>query len=80
LCLLEINAVLGAVRIAFVRIVFKRHKWIIPILIATLSLGFRVKQYDEEVRKLTTCDGPPYYYKVPPSSEEAERLLKQLGG
>jgi hypothetical protein len=31
-------------------------------------------------KKLATCDGPPYYYKVAPSSEEAERLLKQLGG
>ena len=38
---------------------------------------FKAKEYAEEVRKLATCDGPPYYYKV--AYEEAERMLKELG-
>jgi tetratricopeptide (TPR) repeat protein len=38
----------------------------------------KAKQYAEEARKLATCDGPPYYYKV--AYEEAERFLENLGG
>jgi tetratricopeptide (TPR) repeat protein len=37
----------------------------------------KAKQYAEEAKKLATCDGPPYYYKV--AYEEAERMLKKLG-
>jgi tetratricopeptide (TPR) repeat protein len=36
----------------------------------------KAKTYAEEAKKLATCDGPPYYYKV--AYEEAERLLEQL--
>jgi tetratricopeptide (TPR) repeat protein len=36
----------------------------------------KAKQYAEEAKKLATCDGPPYYYKV--AYEEAERLLASL--
>jgi tetratricopeptide (TPR) repeat protein len=36
----------------------------------------KAKQYAEEAKKLATCDGPPYYYKV--AYEEAERLLEKL--
>jgi hypothetical protein len=36
----------------------------------------RAKEYAEAARKLATCDGPPYYYKV--ADEEAERLLERL--
>lgn len=36
----------------------------------------KAKQYAEEAKKLATCDGPPYYYKV--AYEEAERFLKKL--
>ena len=36
----------------------------------------KAKQYAEQAKKLATCDGPPYYYKV--AYEEAERLLEQL--
>jgi tetratricopeptide (TPR) repeat protein len=38
----------------------------------------KAKQYAEEAKKLATCDGPPYYYKV--AYEEAERFLEQLAG
>lgn len=38
----------------------------------------KAKQYAEEAKKLATCDGPPYYYKV--AYEEAERFLAQLQG
>jgi len=38
----------------------------------------KAKVYAEEAKKLATCDGPPYYYKV--AYEEAERFLKDLGG
>lgn len=38
----------------------------------------KARGYVEEARKLATCDGPPYYYKV--AYEEAERLLKKLEG
>jgi len=37
----------------------------------------KAKRYAEEARKLATCDGPPYYYKV--AYEEAERMLKARG-
>jgi tetratricopeptide (TPR) repeat protein len=36
----------------------------------------KAKQYAEEAKKLATCDGPPYYYKV--AYEEAESMLEQL--
>ena len=36
----------------------------------------KAKAYAEEARKLATCDGPPYYYKV--AYEEAERFLENL--
>ena len=36
----------------------------------------KAKQYAEEAKKLATCDGPPYYYKV--AYEEAERFLENL--
>ncbi len=36
----------------------------------------KAKQYSEEAKKLATCDGPPYYYKV--VYEEAERMLEKL--
>ena len=36
----------------------------------------KAKAYAEEARKLATCDGPPYYYKV--AYEEAERFLANL--
>jgi tetratricopeptide (TPR) repeat protein len=38
----------------------------------------KAKEYAEEAKKLATCDGPPYYYKV--AYEEAERMLEQLAG
>jgi tetratricopeptide (TPR) repeat protein len=34
------------------------------------------KRHAEEAKKLATCDGPPYYYKV--AYEEAERFLEKL--
>ena len=36
----------------------------------------KAKEYAEEAKKLATCDGPPYYYKV--AYEEAERILQRL--
>lgn len=36
----------------------------------------KAKVYAEEAKKLATCDGPPYYYKV--AYEEAERFLENL--
>ena len=36
----------------------------------------KAKAYAEEAKKLATCDGPPYYYKV--AYEEAERFLEML--
>ncbi len=36
----------------------------------------KAKVYAEEAKKLATCDGPPYYYKV--AYEEAERMLARL--
>jgi tetratricopeptide (TPR) repeat protein len=36
------------------------------------------RKYAEEAKRLATCDGPPYYYKV--AYEEAERLLARLQG
>ena len=36
----------------------------------------KAKEYAEEAKKLATCDGPPYYYKV--AYEEAERFLENL--
>ncbi len=36
----------------------------------------KAKEYAEEAKKLATCDGPPYYYKV--AYEEAERMLEKL--
>jgi tetratricopeptide (TPR) repeat protein len=36
----------------------------------------KAKAYAEEAKKLATCDGPPYYYKV--AYEEAERMLEKL--
>jgi tetratricopeptide (TPR) repeat protein len=36
----------------------------------------KAKEYAEAARKLATCDGPPYYYKV--AYEEAERFLENL--
>jgi len=36
----------------------------------------KAKGYAEEAKKLATCDGPPYYYKV--AYEEAERMLERL--
>jgi tetratricopeptide (TPR) repeat protein len=36
----------------------------------------KAKEYVEEAKKLATCDGPPYYYKV--AYEEAERMLESL--
>ena len=36
----------------------------------------KAKEYAEEAKKLATCDGPPYYYKV--AYEEAERMLERL--
>jgi tetratricopeptide (TPR) repeat protein len=38
----------------------------------------KAKAYAEEAKKLATCDGPPYYYKV--AYEEAERMLENLAG
>jgi tetratricopeptide (TPR) repeat protein len=38
----------------------------------------KAKVYAEEAKKLATCDGPPYYYKV--AYEEAERMLEKLAG
>ncbi len=34
------------------------------------------RKYAEEAKRLATCDGPPYYYKV--AYEEAERMLEKL--
>ena len=36
----------------------------------------KAKEYAEEAKKLATCDGPPYYYKV--AYHEAERFLENL--
>jgi hypothetical protein len=36
----------------------------------------KAKRFAEEAKKLATCDGPPYYYKV--AYEEAERMLEKL--
>ena len=36
----------------------------------------KAKEYAEAAKKLATCDGPPYYYKV--AYEEAERMLASL--
>ncbi len=36
----------------------------------------KAKEYAEEAKKLATCDGPPYYYKV--AYEEAEAMLERL--
>ncbi len=36
----------------------------------------KAKGYAEEAKKLATCDGPPYYYKV--AYEAAERMLEKL--
>lgn len=36
----------------------------------------KARGYAEEAKKLATCDGPPYYYKV--AYHEAERLLEKL--
>ncbi len=36
----------------------------------------KARGYAEEAKKLATCDGPPYYYKV--AYEEAERMLEGL--
>ena len=36
----------------------------------------RARKYAEEAKRLATCDGPPYYYKV--AYEEAERMLEKL--
>jgi tetratricopeptide (TPR) repeat protein len=36
----------------------------------------KAKAYAEAAKKLATCDGPPYYYKV--AYEEAERFLENL--
>ncbi len=36
----------------------------------------KAKEYALEAKKLATCDGPPYYYKV--AYEEAEQLLARL--
>ena len=36
----------------------------------------KAKEYAEEAKKLATCDGPPYYYKV--AYHEAERMLENL--
>lgn len=36
----------------------------------------KAKVYAEEAKKLATCDGPPYYYKV--AYEEAEAMLEKL--
>jgi hypothetical protein len=36
----------------------------------------KAKEYAEEAKKLATCDGPPYYYKV--AYDEAERMLEKL--
>ena len=36
----------------------------------------KAKEYAEEAKKLATCDGPPYYYKV--AYEEAERMIEKL--
>jgi len=36
----------------------------------------KAKQYAEEAKKLATCDGPPYYYKV--AYDEAVRMLESL--
>ena len=36
----------------------------------------KAKEYAEEAKKLATCDGPPYYYKV--AYEEAERFLEMM--
>jgi 3-deoxy-D-manno-octulosonic acid (KDO) 8-phosphate synthase len=61
----------------------------VNLFLATLSLegvsdqglGIRerkemARKYAEEAKKLATCDGPPYYYKV--AYEEAERFLAGL--
>lgn len=37
----------------------------------------KAKEYALEAKKLATCDGPPYYYKV--AYEEAEAMLEKLG-
>jgi tetratricopeptide (TPR) repeat protein len=36
----------------------------------------KARAYAEEAKKLATCDGPPYYYKV--AYEEAEAMLEKL--
>ncbi len=36
----------------------------------------KAKEYALEAKKLATCDGPPYYYKV--AYEEAEAMLEKL--
>lgn len=36
----------------------------------------KARVYAEEAKKLATCDGPPYYYKV--AYEEAEAMLEKL--
>jgi tetratricopeptide (TPR) repeat protein len=36
----------------------------------------KAKVYAEEAKRLATCDGPPYYYKV--AYDEAERMLEKL--
>jgi tetratricopeptide (TPR) repeat protein len=36
----------------------------------------KAKEFAEAAKKLATCDGPPYYYKV--AYEEAERMLEKL--
>ncbi len=36
----------------------------------------KAKQYAEEAKKLATCDGPPYYYKV--AYDEAVAMLERL--
>lgn len=38
----------------------------------------KAKEYAEEAKRLATCDGSPYYYRV--AYEEAERMLEQLAG
>ena len=36
----------------------------------------KAKVYAEEAKKLATCDGPPYYYKV--AYDEAVAMLERL--
>jgi hypothetical protein len=36
----------------------------------------KAKEYALQAKKLATCDGPPYYYKV--AYEEAEAMLEKL--